>query len=281
MRKRVNALLFSVVAHVVLILLASLFFDEVRNEVDAIMVEWVKLPRVARKKRIKAIKPATPEVRELKQSNIAVARSPVRIQAVPGSKGVLGEVRTPSLVTNRSVAEIETNARIPRRPDEEALARRSGGELGTGRGLEGTSIGASDELRKGRGGGDGTVADVGITGGGDSATLEGVDFGHRESVPDGELGAVLTGEGKDISGHIRIIRLKHSLSDWWQDPTAIPSFAKWLAENTRLRADMDFKGNLLHLSDRDDPTAICDVDIIGDTLTLDCTGEVVVLEREK
>ena len=41
------------------------------------------------------------------------------------------------------------------------------------------------------------------------------------------------------------------------------------------------KGNLLHLSDQDDPAAICDVDIIGDTLTLDCTGEVVVLEREK
>ena len=149
MRKRMNALLLRVVAHVVLILLASVFFEEVRNEVDAIMVEWVKLPRVARKKRIKAIKPATPEVRELKQSNIAVARSPVRIQAAPGSKGVLGAVRTPSPVTSRSVAEIETNARIPRRPDEEALARRSGGELGTGRGLEGTSRGASaDQLRK-------------------------------------------------------------------------------------------------------------------------------------
>lgn len=41
------------------------------------------------------------------------------------------------------------------------------------------------------------------------------------------------------------------------------------------------KENLLHLSDQDDPEAICDVDIIGDTLTLDCTGEVVVFEREK
>ena len=41
------------------------------------------------------------------------------------------------------------------------------------------------------------------------------------------------------------------------------------------------KGNLLHLSDQDDPAATCDIDIIGDTLTLNCTGEVVVLEREK
>ena len=147
MRKRVNALLFSVVAHVVLILLASVFFDEVRNEVDAIMVEWVKLPRVTRKQ-IKAIK--LPQARELERSNIAVPRSSVKIQAAPGPKGVLGDVRTPSIVITRNVAEIETNAQIRRRPDEEALARRSGGELGTGRGLEGTLMGASDELRKGR-----------------------------------------------------------------------------------------------------------------------------------
>ena len=49
-------------------------------------------------------------------------------------------------------------------------------------------------------------------------------------VPDDRLGAVLEGKGTEIRGHIRLIRLKHSLSDWWQDPTAIPSFAKWLDE---------------------------------------------------
>ena len=242
MRKRVNALLFSVVAHVVLILLASVFFDEVRNEVDAIMVEWVKLPRVARKKRIKAIKPATPEVRELKQSNIAVARSPVRIQAVPGSKGVLGEVRTPSLVISRSVAEIETNARIPRRPDEEALARRSGGKrnLGQAAGWKGHRWGRQTSC-EGRGSGDGTVADV-VTGGGDSATLEGVDFGHRESVPDGELGAVLTGEGKDISGHIRIIRLKHSLSGLVARPDGYSQFRQMARGEHTLTRRHGFQG---------------------------------------
>ena len=54
-------------------------------------------------------------------------------------------------------------------------------------------------------------------------------------VEDDQLGAVLEGDKHNPSGHIRIIRLKHSLSDWWQDPTAIPSFAKWLQENTQLR----------------------------------------------
>ena len=176
------------------------------------MVEWVKLPRVTRKQ-IKRIVPPKPETRELKRSNIAIARSPVKIQAAPAPKGVLGNVQAANIVNTRNVADIETDARIPRRPDEDVLSPRSGGELGTGRSLAGKSVGASDQLRKGRGAGDGTVVDVGATGGGESATLEGADFSHQESVPDGELSAVVSGEGVAISGHIRIIRLKHSLSD--------------------------------------------------------------------
>lgn len=46
----------------------------------------------------------------------------------------------------------------------------------------------------------------------------------------------------DVDGNIRLVMLRHALSKWWQDPTAIPSFMKWIAENTRLRADMNFKG---------------------------------------
>ena len=68
-------------------------------------------------------------------------------------------------------------------------------------------------------------------------------------IPGDRLGAVLEGEGTAIRGHIRLIRLKHSLSDWWQDPTAIPSFAKWLGENTTFRADMKYAGGSLRLTD--------------------------------
>ena len=68
-------------------------------------------------------------------------------------------------------------------------------------------------------------------------------------IPDDRLGAVLEGKGTEIRGHIRLIRLKHSLSDWWQDPTAIPSFAKWLDENTNLRTDMKYAGGSLRLTD--------------------------------
>ena len=68
-------------------------------------------------------------------------------------------------------------------------------------------------------------------------------------VDDSALGGILEGNAQSPSGHIRIIRLKHSLSDWWQDPTAIPSFAKWLVENTQMRVDMTYAGGSLPLTD--------------------------------
>lgn len=66
---------------------------------------------------------------------------------------------------------------------------------------------------------------------------------------DDQLGAVLQGKGNDITGHIRIIRVKHSLSDWWQDPTAMASLIEFLSEHTRIRADMKFEGGALSLTD--------------------------------
>ncbi|MCY4402884.1 MAG: DUF4159 domain-containing protein [Candidatus Poribacteria bacterium] len=68
-------------------------------------------------------------------------------------------------------------------------------------------------------------------------------------LPQGKLGAILEGTADNIRGHIRIIRLKHSLSDWWQDPTAIPSLMKWMDKNTTIRVDMGYAGGALPLTD--------------------------------
>lgn len=81
----------------------------------------------------------------------------------------------------------------------------------------------------------------------------GEGFGKLPTLKDeiGEkLGGIIKGTGSDIKAHIRIMRLKHSLSDWWQDPTAIPSLIKWLQENTTIRADMNFAGGALPLTDQ-------------------------------
>ena len=80
---------------------------------------------------------------------------------------------------------------------------------------------------------------------------DGFDTAFRNfvKVPKEKLGGILEGTGDELRGHIRLIRLKHSLSDWWQDPTAIPSLIKWLEQHTPIRADMDFEGGALSLTD--------------------------------
>ncbi len=80
---------------------------------------------------------------------------------------------------------------------------------------------------------------------------DGFDTDLKELVqlPKGQLGGILAGTGSEIRGHIRLIRLKHSLSDWWQDPTAIPALIKWLEDYTSIRADMNFQGGALPITD--------------------------------
>ncbi len=68
-------------------------------------------------------------------------------------------------------------------------------------------------------------------------------------LPQGTLGAILEGTGDEIRGHIRIIRLKHTLSDWWQDPTALPALMKWMDKWTAIRVDMSFQGGALPITD--------------------------------
>ncbi len=67
-----------------------------------------------------------------------------------------------------------------------------------------------------------------------------------------QLGSMIDEDGGVVRGHIRLIRLKHDMSDWWQDPTAIPSLIKWLQEHVKtISADMDYEGGALPLTDPD------------------------------
>ncbi len=69
-------------------------------------------------------------------------------------------------------------------------------------------------------------------------------------LPRGQLGAILEGTSKNLRGHIRIIRLKHALSDWWQDPTALPALMRWMDKHTTIRLDMSFEGGALPLTNQ-------------------------------
>jgi hypothetical protein len=114
----------------------------------------------------------------------------------------------------------------------------------TGRGIETARVRAAGGLPSRQG--------IGLFDTQGTAAPDLTDVKFRDSaalLADDELGAVLVGEGRDVSGHIRIIRAKHRLSDWWQDPTAMSSLINWLDEHTRLRADMKFHGGALTLDD--------------------------------
>ena len=89
-------------------------------------------------------------------------------------------------------------------------------------------------------------------GGGQDAFGEGIPEtlgSYRNEIGD-KLGSIIDEEDGIVRGHIRLIRLKHQMSDWWQDPTAIPSLIKWLREHTpSITADMKYAGGALPLTD--------------------------------
>ncbi len=90
---------------------------------------------------------------------------------------------------------------------------------------------------------DETLPERGLRGGNLNVTLQ-----NPVLLPQDQLGAILEGTGDNLRGHIRIIRLKHSLSDWWQDPTALPALMKWMDKHTTIRLDMSFEGGALPLT---------------------------------
>ncbi len=66
-----------------------------------------------------------------------------------------------------------------------------------------------------------------------------------------ELYSMIAEENGDVRGHISLLRLKHDMSDWWQDPTAIDSLIKWLREHRpTITTDMKFAGGALPLTDK-------------------------------
>ena len=248
-----NSVLLSIAFHAVLALIGALFIVTRDFEHDAITLEWVKIPRTARRLKTPEVKPVQPRIippRDMATHRAAQAAKPEDAKTAAKRSFSLVERNVDLSVdtSQASVGDIKTKAEIVARPREITLSSRSGK---SGRGMV---TGSADAPGRGKGktaGKGGLGATIESTGTADSASLEDSDFTHLETVPDGELGAILTGEGKDISGHIRMIRLKHSLSDWWQDPTAMPSFMKWLRDNTRIRADMKYKGGSLLLTEPD------------------------------
>ena len=68
-------------------------------------------------------------------------------------------------------------------------------------------------------------------------------------LPKGEPGGRVIGKGRDIQGVFRFTRIRHTLSDWWADASALNSLTQWLNERTKIKTDMNVEGGALKLND--------------------------------
>ena len=228
-----KALFWTSIAHLIAALLLFYFIEPASKRFDEVI--YVELVYEILDKR-KIIKPR--EVKTIKHAEVDAENAQVQVPVVLSVEGV---EPPPMLNESETLQEPALDIRIPE-TDSTSGAQvhgteqwREGYRRGSGRG---SSIG--DKIALGTGQREGQGLSLG-----ENATK----VVQVTRVGEDELGAVLEGTPYEPSGHIRIIRLKHSLSDWWQDPTAIPSFAKWLQENTQLRADMTYAGGSLPLTD--------------------------------
>ena len=250
------SLLVSILLHLVLAVLLIQTMIHEHKEGESITLDWVNLPTAKRGVKTEAIKRPQPELPEPKtlgirrnlaspdptpvELKIESRKSPVFVHENPDISVTTPESGLTSLKTGANISAAAHSIK----------SREADGESGAGN--EGLLIGTVQQPSSGKGRSNSLSSSIiDSTDAVDSPDSEDADFSQGELVSKNKLGAVLVGEGLDVEGHIRLVRLRHSLSDWWQDPTALPSFMSWLAENTRLRADMNFKGGSLRLTDPD------------------------------
>ena len=68
-------------------------------------------------------------------------------------------------------------------------------------------------------------------------------------LPKGEPGGRVIGKGRDIRGVLRFARVRHDLSDWWADASALNALTQWLNERTKIKTDMNVEGGAVKLKD--------------------------------
>ena len=230
-----KSLLVSVAVHVVLVLIASLLFvaKDIQYDYDALTIEWVttlRTPWRAKKPKLKPI-----QSRIIRSGNVATPR----VTAKPDD--AKAAARRSFALVEKSV-DLSVDAPEATRGDVRTATRQRPKSRDVSKTMTEPVNALERDKRKGRLG----TKMVEETGTEDLASLADADFSHEPTVPDNEPRAIQTGKA---AGIMPLIRLKHSLSDWWQDPTAMPSLFKWLRENTRIRAHMKFMGGSLRLTD--------------------------------
>ena len=252
-RHRNRSLIVSLVVHGIAVMAIAIWLLKplIEHAEDSITVDFVAPSRVHRPKKI---------IREVQQRKIAVTTSVQnrvlthRATSIPSIPQIneKPKLEEPPLTKVTKLAPSPESILAPTNVKPFTVARGSGEIDGSETGQDPGNIGGGVG-RRGGGSGSG-LGNLAQSGGGQDAFGEGISGtigGYEDEIGD-QLGSIIDEEGGVVRGHIRLIRLKHDMSDWWQDPTAIPSLIKWLREHTpSITADMRYAGGSLSLKDED------------------------------
>ncbi len=256
-RRRNMALFLSLTVHAIAILLTAVLVLKPKIEQmieNSISVDFVELQqehqRTQAPKRI---------VREVKRKQTTAGPS-IRSAAAKLPTAALSAVPQITDTPKLEAPPLSTVADLAPSPEAilsatevpSATIERGSGEIEGGNAVRGS--GNSGEIVRQRSGSAGeSLGNLTESGGsGQDAFGEGIPelIGTYETDIGDKLGSIIDEEDGIVRGHIRLIRLKHEMSDWWQDPTAIPSLLKWLREHTpAITADMQYAGGALPLMD--------------------------------
>ncbi len=252
-QRRNKALIFSLIVHGIAVIGITIWLLKplIEIEKDHIAVDFVLPPE-----RIPLPKKTIAEIKPNKTSATAAMQA-TAAKDLTGSASSLARIdNTPKL----EPPPLSTDADLLPSPDPEFLLnadrspeiQRGSGKLPDGPrpGAKGTGTGLSTAGTGKGGGGLGNLTQ-------DSGTGEDA-FGGVSDIVDNsgdgtgdEFGSHIDEENGIVRGHISLIRLKHDMSDWWQDPTAITSLTKWLQEHVKtISTDMDYEGGALPLTNK-------------------------------
>ena len=255
-QRRNRALLLSLTVHAIAIMLTAVLVLKPKIEQiieNSITVEFVQPQQHQRTQVPKRI------VREVKRKQTTAGPS-VRSAAAKLPTAALSKIPRITDTPNLEAPPLATAADLAPSPEAilsatevpSATVERGSGEIEGGDAVRGS--GNRGEIVRQRSGGSGqSLGNLTQSGGsGQDAFGEGIPetLGSYKAEIGDKLGSIIDEEDGVVRGHIRLIRLQHQMSDWWQDPTAIPSLIKWMRENARsITADMQYAGGALPLTD--------------------------------
>lgn len=238
-RRRNRALLLALGGHIIAIIVIAIWLLKplVDQEKDSIVVDFVRPSRQTHRPKPKV--PEGPQNKAAASSQNPAVQHPTRISPISPTM-MRSKVEPPPDATVADLNPLDEDIL----PDKSPKLKRGSGttdkeDTGPGQRSSGSEDGLGNLPQSSGTGEDpfgGGVSDM-INGGGDGT---GDEFGSHIDEEDGI-----------VRGHISLIRLKHDMSDWWQDPTAITSLTKWLREHVKtISTDMNYEGGALPLTNK-------------------------------